>query len=75
MLVALLEFDLGATLHSGKSIFLSDMGSLLWAVEIHRHPKTGYLLDISSLMVPYFFERRDGIARHKRERCIEGRRS
>jgi hypothetical protein len=33
-----------------------------WAVEIHRHPKTGYRLDVSSLMVPYFFERRDGMA-------------
>jgi hypothetical protein len=30
-----------------------------WAVEIHRHPRTAYRLDISSLMVPYFFERRD----------------
>jgi hypothetical protein len=33
-----------------------------WAVQIHRHPKTGYRLDISSLMVPYFFERRDGMS-------------
>jgi hypothetical protein len=33
-----------------------------WAVEIHRHPKTGYRLDISSLAVPYFFERRDGMS-------------
>jgi hypothetical protein len=33
-----------------------------WAVEIHRHLKTGYRLDISSLMVPYFFERRDGMS-------------
>jgi hypothetical protein len=33
-----------------------------WAVEIHRHPKTGYRLDISSLAMPYFFERRDGMA-------------
>jgi hypothetical protein len=33
-----------------------------WAVEIHRHPKTAYRLDISTLMVPYFFERRDGMA-------------
>jgi hypothetical protein len=33
-----------------------------WAVEIHRHPKTGYRLDISTLMVPYFFERRDGMS-------------
>jgi hypothetical protein len=33
-----------------------------WAVEIHRHPKTGYRLDISSLATPYFFERRDGMS-------------
>jgi hypothetical protein len=33
-----------------------------WAVQIHRHPKTGYRLDISTLMVPYFFERRDGMS-------------
>jgi hypothetical protein len=33
-----------------------------WAVEIHRHPRTAYRLDISSLMVPYFFERRDGMS-------------
>jgi hypothetical protein len=33
-----------------------------WAVEIHRHPKTGYRLDISSLSLPYFFERRDGMS-------------
>ncbi len=33
-----------------------------WAVEIHRHQKTGYRLDISTLMMPYFFERRDGMA-------------
>jgi hypothetical protein len=33
-----------------------------WAVEIHRHPKTAYRLDISTLMVPYFFERRDGMS-------------
>ena len=33
-----------------------------WAVEIHRHPKTGYRLDISTLMVPYFFERKDGMS-------------
>jgi hypothetical protein len=33
-----------------------------WAVQIHRHPRTGYRLDISSLMVPYFFERRDGMS-------------
>jgi hypothetical protein len=33
-----------------------------WAVQIHRHPKTGYRLDISSLSAPYFFERRDGMS-------------
>lgn len=33
-----------------------------WAVQIQRHPKTSYRLDVSSLMVPYFFERRDGMA-------------
>jgi hypothetical protein len=33
-----------------------------WAAEIHRHPKTGYRLDISSLALPYFFERRDGMS-------------
>ena len=33
-----------------------------WAAQIWRHPKTGYRLDISTVMVPYFFERRDGMA-------------
>jgi hypothetical protein len=33
-----------------------------WAVQVHRHPKTAYRLDLSTLMVPYFFERRDGMA-------------
>ena len=33
-----------------------------WAVEIHRHPKTGYRLDVSTLAMPYFFERRDGMS-------------
>jgi hypothetical protein len=33
-----------------------------WAVVIQRHPKTGYRLDISSLAMPYFFERRDGMS-------------
>ena len=33
-----------------------------WAVQIQRHPKTGYRLDVSSVMVPYFFERRDGMS-------------
>jgi hypothetical protein len=33
-----------------------------WAVAIWRHPKTSYRLDLSTLMVPYFFERRDGMS-------------
>ncbi len=33
-----------------------------WAVVIQRHPKTAYRLDISSLALPYCFERRDGMA-------------
>jgi hypothetical protein len=33
-----------------------------WAVIIWRHPRTSYRLDVSTLMVPYFFERRDGIS-------------
>ena len=33
-----------------------------WAVQVQRHPKTGYRLDLSTLMVPYFFERRDGMS-------------
>jgi hypothetical protein len=33
-----------------------------WAVEIHRHQKTGHRLDVSTLALPYFFERRDGMA-------------
>ena len=33
-----------------------------WAVVVWRHPKTSYRLDISTLMVPYFFERRDGMS-------------
>jgi hypothetical protein len=33
-----------------------------WAVVIWRHPKTSYRLDVSTLMVPYFFERRDGMS-------------
>ena len=28
----------------------------------HRHRKTGYRLDVSSLAVPYFFERKDGMS-------------
>ena len=33
-----------------------------WAVQVHRHQKSGHRLDLSTLMVPYFFERRDGMA-------------
>ena len=33
-----------------------------WAIEIHRHSRTGYRLDISTLALPYCFERRDGMA-------------
>jgi hypothetical protein len=33
-----------------------------WAVMIWRHPKTSYRLDISTIMIPYFFERRDGMS-------------
>jgi hypothetical protein len=33
-----------------------------WAVAIWRHPKTSYRLDIGTLMVPYFFDRRLGMA-------------
>jgi hypothetical protein len=33
-----------------------------WAVVIWRHPRTPYRLDISTLMVPYFFERKDGMS-------------
>lgn len=33
-----------------------------WAVLVWRHPKTAYRLDISTIMVPYFFERRDGMS-------------
>ncbi len=33
-----------------------------WAVEIHRHQKTGSRLDVSTLALPYLFERRDGMA-------------
>lgn len=33
-----------------------------WSVVIWRHPRTSYRLDISTLMVPYFFERKDGMA-------------
>jgi hypothetical protein len=33
-----------------------------WAVLIWRHPRTTYRLDLSSLALPYFFERKDGMA-------------
>lgn len=33
-----------------------------WAVVIQRHPKTSYRLDISTIMMPYFFERKDGMS-------------
>jgi hypothetical protein len=33
-----------------------------WAVEVQRHPKTSYRLDISTFAMPYFFERRDGMS-------------
>lgn len=33
-----------------------------WAVQVARHPKTGYRLDVSSVAMPYCFERRDGMS-------------
>jgi hypothetical protein len=33
-----------------------------WAVVVWRHPKTSSRLDLSSLMIPYFFERKDGMS-------------
>ena len=33
-----------------------------WAVVIWRHPKTSHRLDIGTLMIPYFFDRRFGMA-------------
>ena len=33
-----------------------------WAVQVQRHPKTGHRLDISSLALPYCFERGDGMS-------------
>jgi hypothetical protein len=33
-----------------------------WAVAIWRHPKTAYRLDLGTLMSPYFFDRRFGMA-------------
>jgi hypothetical protein len=33
-----------------------------WAVLIWRHPRTTYRLDLSTLALPYFFERKDGMS-------------
>jgi hypothetical protein len=33
-----------------------------WAVVIWRHPKTAFRLDLGTLMVPYFFDRRFGMS-------------
>jgi hypothetical protein len=33
-----------------------------WAVLVWRHPKTTYRLDISTMALPYFFERKDGMS-------------
>jgi len=33
-----------------------------WAILIWRHPKTTYRLDLSTLALPYFFERKDGMS-------------
>jgi hypothetical protein len=33
-----------------------------WAVLIWRHPRTTYRLDLSTLAMPYFFERKDGMS-------------
>jgi hypothetical protein len=33
-----------------------------WAVLIWRHPRTSYRLDLSTLALPYFFERKDGMS-------------
>jgi hypothetical protein len=33
-----------------------------WAVLIWRHPKTTYRLDLSTIALPYFFERKDGMS-------------
>jgi hypothetical protein len=33
-----------------------------WAVLIWRHPKTSHRLDIGTLMIPYFFDRRFGMS-------------
>jgi len=33
-----------------------------WAVIIWRHPRTTYRLDLSTVALPYFFERKDGMS-------------
>jgi hypothetical protein len=33
-----------------------------WAVLIWRHPRTTYRVDLSSIALPYFFERKDGMS-------------
>jgi len=33
-----------------------------WAVIVWRHPRTTYRLDLSTLALPYFFERKDGMS-------------
>ena len=33
-----------------------------WAVLIWRHPRTTYRLDLSTMALPYFFERKDGMS-------------
>jgi hypothetical protein len=33
-----------------------------WAVVVWRHPKTAYRLDLGTMMVPYFFDRRFGMS-------------
>jgi hypothetical protein len=33
-----------------------------WAVIIWRHPRTTYRLDLSTIALPYFFERKDGMS-------------
>jgi hypothetical protein len=33
-----------------------------WAILIWRHPKTTHRLDLSTLALPYFFERKDGMS-------------
>ena len=33
-----------------------------WAVLVWRHPRTAYRLDLSTLALPYFFERKDGMS-------------